>query len=137
MTKTNIARRRSGHIINEKLSGDMKDRLLGAIDAVTLLIGKAEATGDPDFWRTKNSVLTGKLDAAKRQEERYKRELEEANKKIKTMEEELRKIRNKKESLESVKAIRTGNQTRIEVSSSPLTVDRPSAERSSVDVVKH
>lgn len=46
----------------------------------SLLTDRAGAIGDPEFWRFKNADLTGQLDAARKKEERYKRELEEANK---------------------------------------------------------
>lgn len=71
--------------IQGKLSGHIKRNVLKLKEIVHSLVGKAEAAGDPLFLRMRNSELSQQLSEAKLMRERNKKEIAEANKRIKDL----------------------------------------------------
>lgn len=68
-----------------RLSGQMKRNVLKLKEVVLSLVGKAEAAGDPLFLKMRNSELTQQLAETKSKWERSKKDLDEANKRLKVL----------------------------------------------------
>lgn len=68
-----------------RLSGHLKENVSKLKEMVCTLVGKAEAVGDPLYLRMRNSELSQQLTELRAMCERNKRELEEANKRIKEL----------------------------------------------------
>ncbi|KMQ85743.1 glycerophosphodiester phosphodiesterase [Lasius niger] len=85
----------------------MKDRVRGITEVVHSLIGIAEDTGDPSFWRSKNMELTTKLKEVKRVEQQ-RRKLEKAHKKIRKLKEKIKNLTSKGD-----KILQSGNTLRV------------------------
>lgn len=72
--------------IKGSVSGSIRVRLSKLKDVVTILVGKAEAVGDPDYLRNKITELTKQLRELQTDNHKIKQALEDSKKRIQELE---------------------------------------------------
>jgi len=86
-----IIRRKCGNI-QGKLSGHIKDRVLGIKEIIKSLIRKAESKGDPSVLRARNIELTADLKVLKGENESRKKETEMLKRTIEDLKKEVAEL---------------------------------------------
>lgn len=88
MNDIELIRKKCGNI-QGRLSGHIKDRVLGIKEIIKNLIRKTECEGDPSILRTRNIELTADLKALKGENESRKKETEMLKRTIEDLKKEV------------------------------------------------